>query len=407
MHLLANKNILIAVTGSIAIYKTLELIRLYIKSGANVKVIMTKSAKKFVSVLTFETISQNRILDEENENWEKESINNHIAIGKWADMLIIAPASANTINKLSNGIADNILLQTILAYPKIKLLVPAANTNMINNHFTKASLEMLKLSNFKLIQTQTKELACRDIGDGGMANIEDIFHATVKEILKDDYWKNRKVVLTGGGTIEKIDDVRYISNFSSGKMATNLAIALYYRGAYVCFITTKNLDMPKEINTILVQSSDEMLKYTQNTLNTETKLNWKKPYFFSVSAVSDYVPSCAQSGKIKKDNIGDIWDLKLKKNIDILESVHKDEIYTIGFKAELDKSSAKINAKDMLKKKNIDAVCLNIIDSQNNFGSNENEIDLITKNVNIHLPKDTKLNLSLKLLDSLKEQFSE
>jgi phosphopantothenoylcysteine decarboxylase / phosphopantothenate---cysteine ligase len=407
MHLLANKNILIAVTGSIAIYKILELIRLYIKSGANVKVIMTQSAKKFVSPLSFETISQNKILDNENENWAKESINNHIAIGKWADIFIIAPASANTINKLSNGIADNILLQAALAYPQIKLLVPAANTNMINNPLTQASLTILKLYNFKLIQTQTKELACRDIGDGAMADIQDIFHVTLKELLKDDYWENRKVVLTGGGTIEKIDDVRYISNFSSGKMAANLATALYYQGANVCLITTKNLDTPKEINTIFVQSSNEMFEYTQNSLKIAIEGTQKKPYFFSVAAVSDYVPSCLQSGKLKKDTMADTWNLKLKKNIDILKSVTTNRIYTIGFKAELDKHTAKINATNMLANKNLDAVCLNIINDQNNFGSNENEIEIITKTNNINLPQDTKLNISFNLLNNLKEQFSE
>lgn len=407
MHILANKNILIAVTGSIAIYKTIELIRLYIKAGANIKIIMTPGAKKFVSALTFETISQNTILDDENENWAKESINNHIAIGKWADIFIIAPASVNTINKLSNAIADNILLQSVLAYPRIKLLAPAANTNMINNPLTKASLEKLKLCNFKLIQTQTKELACRDIGDGAMADIEDIFHSTLKELLRDDYWEKRKVVLTGGGTIEKIDDVRYISNFSSGKMAASLATALYYKGANVCLITTTNLDTPKEIHSIFVQSTKEMFTYTQSSLKTDIKGTQKKPYFFSVAAVSDYVPSFVQTGKIKKDTMGDTWNLKLKKNIDILKLVDKNEIYTIGFKAELDKSTAKINASNMLQNKSLDAVCLNIIDNQNNFGSHENEIEIITKSTHINLPKDTKINISLNLLNNLKEQFSD
>ena len=158
MQLLTNKNILIAATGSIAVYKTLELIRLYVKAGANVKVILTQSAKKFVTPLAFEAISQQNILDDTNENWNKNSIDNHISIGKWADIFIIAPATANTINKLAHGIADNILLETAIAYPRIKLICPAANTNMINNTITKESLKMLKLSNFKIIQSQVKEL---------------------------------------------------------------------------------------------------------------------------------------------------------------------------------------------------------------------------------------------------------
>jgi phosphopantothenoylcysteine decarboxylase/phosphopantothenate--cysteine ligase len=422
MQFLTNKNILVAVTGSIAIYKTLELIRLYIKAGANVKIIMTTSAKKFITPLTFETLSQQNILDDENENWDKNSIDNHIAIGKWSDIFIIAPATANTINKLSNGIADNILTQTALAYPRIKLIAPAANTSMINNPLTKASLKMLKLCNFKVIETETKELACRDIGDGAMAEPIDIFHQTVKELLVDDYWENRKVVLIGGGTLEKIDDVRYLSNFSSGKMAVNLATALYYKGADVCLVTTKVLDAPKQIHTINVQSTQEMFEYTQSSLkiarkgkmssatlmdNSTMELIQKKPYFFSVAAVSDYIPTFPQNGKIKKTDIGVNWNLQLKKNIDILEEIDKTGVYSIGFKAELDKTTASINAMNMLESKNIDAVCLNIINSENNFGSDTNEIELHTKNHSNHIEKDTKLNVSFNILENLKEQFSE
>ena len=422
MQLLTNKNILVACTGSIAVYKTLELIRLYVKAGANVKVILTKSAKQFVTPLAFETISQNNILDDTNQNWNKNSIDNHISIGKWADIFVIAPATANTINKLAHGIADNILLETAIAYPRIKLLCPAANTNMINNHITKESLKILKLCNFKIIQSQVKELACRDIGNGAMADIEDIYHATLKELLTDSYWLDRKVVLTGGGTIEKIDDVRYLSNFSSGKMAANLATALYYKGADVCLITTQHLSIPKEIHTIDIKSTCDMFEYTQSSIEiakkgkmssatdlnqSEMELIQKKPYFFSVAAVSDYVPSFPQNGKLKKIDIGETWELELKKNTDILDSVDKKGIYTIGFKAELDETVAQKNAKDMLKKKKIDVVCLNLIDKENNFGANTNEIDLITQDSTVHLEKNTKLNISFNILKQLKEQFSE
>lgn len=424
MQLLTNKNILVGVTGSIAIYKTLELVRLYIKDGANVKVIMTNSAKKFITPLSFETISQQRVLDDESESWDKNSIDNHIAIGKWADIFVIAPATANTINQLSNGLAQNLLTQTALAYPGIKLLAPAANTNMIHNPLTRASLKMLKLCNFNIIQTQTKELACRDIGDGAMAEPIDIFHATLKELLKDDYWENRKVVLTGGGTIEKIDDVRYISNFSSGKMANSLATALYYRGADVCLITTSNTDdIPKEIHTIEVQDSKNMFEYTQDSIkiakkgklsnatlmdDSSVELIQKKPYFFSVAAVSDYTPTYPQNGKLKKDDIGETWDLALKKNIDILNSVDKSSIYTVGFKAELDEQLANENALTMLETKNIDAVCLNIVKNENSFGSNTNQIELFTKNnTQIKIPQNTKLNIAFEILENLKQQFSE
>jgi len=411
--LLKDKNIVVGVTGSIAIYKSLELIRLYVKAGANVKVIMTNAAKKFIAPLTFETISQNKVLDDTNENWEKTSIDNHIAIGKWADIFIIAPCSANTINKLSNGIADNILTQTALAYPKVKLLSPAANTNMMLNPFTTASLKMLKLCNYKLINTQTKELACRDTGDGAMAEPIDIFHKTVSELLKDNYWSDRKVVLNSGGTIEKIDDVRYISNFSSGKMGAKLATALYYKGADVCLITTKEIETPKDIHIIKVQSSQEMFQYCQDAIriskkgkmssatlmdNSQMELIQKKPYFFSVAAVSDYIPKFPQEGKLKKDDIGDEWSLALKKNIDILNSLDKSDIYTIGFKAEMDKKQAQQNAASMLETKNLDGVCLNIIDQSNSFGSDKNSIEYITKDRSYSFKGD-KLDISLELLD--------
>ncbi|MEA2050596.1 MAG: bifunctional phosphopantothenoylcysteine decarboxylase/phosphopantothenate--cysteine ligase CoaBC [Campylobacterota bacterium] len=423
MRLLENKNILVAVTGSIAVYKTLELIRLYIKAGANVKMIMTQGAKKFINPITFETISQNKVLDDESEDWSHDSVNNHIAIGKWAQIFVLAPCSANTINKLSNGLADNFLLQTALAYPRIKLLAPAANTNMMQNPLTKASLKMLKLCNFKIIETQTKELACKDIGDGAMAEPLDIFHQTAKELLKDEYWSDRKVVLNGGGTIEKIDDIRYISNFSSGKMAASLATALFYKGADVCIVTTKDTDMPNSIHKIKVQSSKEMLQYINDSIkvakkgkmssatlmdNSAMQLIQKKPYFFGVAAVSDYTPSFPQEGKIKKDDIGDIWDLKLKQNVDILKSIDKNDIYTIGFKAEINQTQAISNANNMLKNKKLDAVCLNIIDDSNSFGSDTNKIELISNNSkDENIIKGSKLQVSIKLLNELKELFYE
>ena len=421
-NLLENKNILVAVTGSIAAYKTLELIRLYVKAGANVKVIMTNGAKKFINPLTFETISQNKVLDDTNEDWSTNTVNNHITIGKWSDIFIIAPATANTINKLSNGIADNIMLQTALAYPRIKLLCPAANTNMMRNPLTQASLKMLKLCNFKVVNTITKELACQDVGDGAMAEVTDIFDATCKELLKDSYWIDRKVVLNGGGTIERIDDVRYLSNFSSGKMAASLAKSLYYRGADVCLVTTAKIELPSEIHVIDVENSTEMLEFINDSLkvakrgkmssatlmdSSAMQLIQKKPYFFAAAAVSDYVPSFPQNGKMKKEDIGESWDLKLKKNIDILESIDKNEIYTIGFKAEMDKNNAISNATSMLERKNIDAVCLNIIDEDNNFGSDTNQITIIDKSSSFELPIKSKFELSFLLLDKLKGTFAE
>jgi len=420
--LLKDKNILLGITSSIAIYKSLELIRLYVKAGANVKVIMTKASQKFITPLTFEAISQNKVLCEETENWDKSQDYNHIDIGKWADIFVIAPCTANTINKLSNGIADNLLTQTALAYPRVKLLAPAANTNMLKNPITQASLKMLKLCNFEIVSSVVKELACKDVGDGAMAEAKDIFYSTARELLKDEYWNNRKVVLSGGGTIEKIDEVRYISNFSSGKMASSLALALFLKGADVCLITTRGYEnLPKQIHVIDVKSSAQMYEYLVDSIrvakkgkvskatlmdNSNQELIQKKPYLFMVAAVSDYIPEFPQEGKLKKEILGSKWNLDLVENIDILSSLDKSDIYTIGFKAEMDKSVAFDNGKNMMEKKTLDGVCLNTLIDSSSFGSNTNEIELILKNGSFSF-KGQKLDISIEILEKLEKEFSK
>ncbi len=417
-NLLKDKKVLVAISGSIAIYKSLELIREFIKAGAKVKVVMSESAKKFITPLTFETISQNRILHDKNESWADE--NNHIALAKWADICVIAPATVNTINKLSNGIADNLLLQTIIAFNKPKILAPAANTIMYKNQITQNSLKMLKLFDYYVVEPNVKLLACNDKGIGALAEIKDIFLQTARALLKDEYWSDRRVVLSGGATIEKIDDVRFISNFSSGKMANSLALALYLKGADVCLVTTKILNyLPSKIHTIEVESSDEMYEYLQDALkvakkgllskatlmnNTPISLIQKKPYLFMVAAVSDYKVKNPTKGKIKKNSKKGEWSLELVENMDILSSLDKNGIISVGFKAEMDKSVAQKSAKEMLKTKMLDAVCLNYVD-QNRFGSDENEIHLIYKDKTICLKKESKLNISFKILNNLKKNI--
>ena len=412
-RLLEGKNILLGVTGSIAIYKSLELIRLYIKAGANVRVVMSESAKEFIAPLTFEALTANRILDKPSESWAND--NNHIDIGKWADLYLIAPATANTINKLSNGIADNLLLSTALAYNGVKLIAPAANTNMYKNPLTEASIKMLKLTNFELIEPVEKLLACGDEGVGALAEVNDIFYKSAQMILRDDYWKDRRVVISGGGSIERIDDVRFISNFSSGKMAAALATALYIKGADVCLITTKKHTLPSGLYVIDVESSADMSEYLVDAIRLSKKgiltkatlmddsmpeLIQKKPYLFMAAAVSDYKPKYPQTGKLKKRDLGDDWSIDLTKNEDILASLDKEGIFSVGFKAEMDKESGKESARDMLKSKNLDAVCFNDV-SKNSFGSDENEITLITKDGEVNLKKADKLTISLEILNEL------
>ena len=413
-NLLEGKKVLLGVTGSIAAYKTLELVRLFIKSGAEVKVVMTPAAKKFVQPLSFEALSRNAVLDDTNESWANDF--NHIKTAQWADVFVIAPATANTIAKLANGIADTILTQCALAFPKVKILAPSANTAMIQNPLIQASLKMLAIANYEMVATQTKELACQVTGDGAMAEPIEIFWQTARILLKDDFWENRRVVVTGGGSIERIDDVRYISNFSSGKMASTLATALFLKGADVNLIATKFDDnIPALVHTIDVESSEEMEEYLTDSIriakkgmlskpslihDEPIKLIQKEPYLFMAAAISDYIPEHPQQGKLKKEHLGDAWSMQLKKNRDILSSLDKDSIKTVAFKAEMDCNLATANALKLLEQKNVDAVCLNIIDTTNPFGSDSNQIDFIQADGSTtNLPKVDKLSLSLLLLE--------
>jgi len=398
-NLLENKKVLIGVTASIAIYKTLELIRLLIKAGAQTRVIMSEEAKKFITPLTFEAISQNPVLHVETESWANN--NNHIHIGKWADILVMAPATANTINKLAHGIADNLLIQTLLAFNKQVLFAPSANTNMLMHPSTAESIKKLKNYGYKIIDPQEKLLACNDKGNGAMAEPEEIFFNICSSLLRDKSWSGKNIIITGGGTKEKIDDVRYISNNSSGKMAKSLCMAAYYSGANVTYISTNYLiNFPKEIDVIYAPSSKDITIALKNRLEKD-KLK-EGTYLFMVAAVSDYICKEEFKGKLKKKDLGEEFSLKLIKNADILKSIDKNNIKTIGFKAEMDRETALQNAREMLINKNLDAVCLNIIDNKNNFGSDKNEITLITKNTDILLELNSKLNISFQLLKELK-----
>jgi phosphopantothenoylcysteine decarboxylase/phosphopantothenate--cysteine ligase len=414
--LLKDKKILLGVTGSIAVYKSLDLIRLFVKAGADVKVVMSESAKKFVTPLTFETLTSNQVLDDFNESWVNN--HNHIKSTEWADLFLIAPATANTIAKLANAIADNMLLQCALAYPGLKIIAPSANTNMLENPITKANLKMLAIANYELVATQTKELACKTTGNGAMAEPIDIFWQSARVLLKDEFWSDRRVIVTGGGTIEKIDDVRYLSNFSSGKMASSIATALYCKGADVNLISTRFEDnIPLDMHTIDVESSDEMLEYLTDSIRIAKKgklskaslvrdeqihLIQKQPYLFMAAAISDYIPSHVQSGKLKKEMLGETFELSLKQNVDILNSIDKKGITTVGFKAEMAEEVAMKNASKMIDTKEVDAVCLNILKDSSSFGSDNNKIEFITPDKIESLADTDKLSLAFDVLTHAK-----
>ena len=413
---LNGKTILLGVTGSISAYKACDLARLFVKAGAQVHVVMSPSAERFISALTLEALTRNPVLTESSESWSSEL--NHIEIGKKCDVFVVAPATANSLNKLSKGIADNILLQTALAYAGPMLVAPAANTQMLRNHYTAGSLKMLAVNDYTIIEPQEKQLACGDVGSGALADPQEIFFGTAKALFREPFWDDRRIVVTGGGTREKIDEVRYLSNYSSGKMAEALCLALYLKGADICYITTTGADnIPKSIYTIEVESAEEMLDYTQDAVRVAKKgkmskasmnssepvhLIQKEPYLFMAAAVSDYTPKFPQKGKLKKNMLGETWSLELVQTQDILSSLRKDGIKTIAFKAEMDAEHGMENARKLLVEKGVDAVCYNLLSGSESFGTEENEITFITKEGETPLGRADKLTLSEKILTQAK-----
>ena len=414
---LMGKSILLGISGSISAYKACELTRLFVKAGAEVHVVMSPAATRFVSALTLEALTRNPVLTEESESWASSL--NHIDMGKQCDIFVIAPATANTLNKLSKGVADTILLQTALAFDGTIVVAPAANTQMLKNHYTAGSLKMLAVNDYIIVNPQEKLLACGDTGTGALAEPEEIFYQSVLALFEEDFWKDRRVVVTGGGTREKIDDVRYLSNFSSGKMASALVLALYSRGADVCYITTTgSRGLPADIYVIDVENSEEMYNYTIDAVRVAKKgkmskatmnssdpvhLIQKEPYLFMAAAVSDYTPKFPQKGKLKKKLLGEEWSLELTKTKDILSSLNKEGIKVVAFKAEMDSESGLNNARKLLEEKEVDAVCYNHLDDSSSFGTDENEILFITQTEEKELGRSDKLSLSFKILDAAGE----
>jgi len=418
---LRGRRVLLGVTGSIAAYKACEVARLFVKAGAEVRVVMTPAAERFVSPLTFEALTRQPVLTENSERWSGEL--NHIDIAKWAETFVIAPATANTLNKLSKGIADNLLLQTALAYAGPLLVAPAANTRMLRNHYTEGSLKMLKVNDVTVVEPVEKILACGDEGSGALAEPLEIFYQSTRALLIEEFWKDRKAVVTGGGTREAIDPVRFIGNRSSGKMADALATALWLRGADVCYLrTVANPGLPAQIYTIEVESAQEMGEYLIDCIRVAKKgvmskpsmnnpnpvgMIQKTPYLFMAAAVSDYRPRFPQEGKLKKSTLGEAWTLELVQNPDLLSSLDKNGIVTVAFKAETDPETGKENARQLLNAKGVDAVCYNHVGQGKGFGSDENAVTFITSDSETDLATTPKTELAYTILDEAKRLNDE
>lgn len=379
MSVLSGKKILIGVTAGIAAYKSPFLVRGFIKKGANVKVVMTPSAKDFVTPLTLSTLSKNEVYssftNDENENAQW---NNHVELGLWADLFIIAPATANTLSKMANGTCDNLLLAVYLSAKCPVYFAPAMDLDMYKHPTTIKSFN--KLDNFGNIQIPATlgELASGLKGQGRMAEPEDIIEFIEKDILKALPLRGKKFLITAGPTYEAIDPVRFIGNHSSGKMGFALAEASANLGAEVTLITGPvSLQLTNNfIKIVNVTSAQEMYNETHN---------YFKDCDVAIlsAAVSDFRPVEVASQKINKKE--DTISLKLKKTKDILESLGKikEDRLLVGFALETQNELE--NAKSKLKKKNLDLIVLNSLNDKGaGFKTDTNKVTLITRYNKIH-----------------------
>lgn len=389
---LSGKTVLIGITAGIAAYKICELIRMYKKANANVKVIVTPNALNFVTRLTLETLSQNKVHVDSFE--DKEFKPEHISLCEQADIMVIAPITANTISKMANGICDNLLTSTICAFTKPILIAPAMNTNMWNNTFIKDNLQKLRTKGVYISEPESGYLACGVEGEGRLCSLEQIFNKTQEIIFSTQRLKGKKIVITAGGTIEKIDPVRYISNFSSGKMGTALADVAYSMGADVTLISTFDVKKPYMVKKL--ETAIEMEK--------EVLLNSNCDCIIMAAAVADYRIKNYNSQKIKKEDNDEI-QLILTKNPDILKEICSKNLSAkiVGFCAESENLLE--NAKNKIKNKGCDYLIANDISRADiGFSSDENEVYVLDKDLNITLlEKTTKHEIARKILEKIFE----
>ena len=387
-----NKNILLGVTGGIAIYKVVDVLSRLKKLDYNIKIIMTDSACEFVSPITFETIGK---CDVKNKMFHKNShkVVEHIDLANWADLFLVAPASANIMAKINHGIADDLLTSTALAYTKPIMFCISMNTNMLSNPSTQKNIEELKEKNHLIIDSNSGMLACDTKGDGRLKEPWEIVEEVEKYFCEKDL-KGKKILITAGATVERIDPVRYITNDSSGKMGYSIANKAFMRGADVTVISGKtSVDSPYGVKNIKVQSALDMKEQIESCIDNYDCL-------IMAAAVSDFKVKNRKDLKIKKQD--GIHSLELEENPDILKSLNKkDNQIFIGFAAETNNLIK--NAEKKLNEKNLDYIVLNDVSKKDiGFNSEYNKVSIISKNQVLELDKDTKLNIADKILDLIK-----
>ncbi len=371
--MLKGKTVLLGVTGSIAVYKICNLARMLTKLGAEVHVAMTPNSTNFVHPLTFETLVQNKCLIDTFDRNFQYSVE-HVAIAKKADVVMVAPASANVIGKIANGIADDMLTTTVMACTCPKIIAPAMNHNMYHNPIVQDNIEKLRRFGYEIAEPVTGMLANRDIGDGKLPDEDTLLEYILRAAAFEKDMAGKRVLVTSGATRESIDPVRFISNHSSGKMGFAAARAAMLRGADVTVVAAHtDVEPPLFVNLIRVKSAEEMFNAVREQLpHTDIVIK--------AAAVADYTPVTVADSKIKKSD-GDM-SIPLKRTTDILRYIgeNKHEGLTVcGFSMETDNVIE--NSRKKLSSKNADMICANSLRSAGaGFGTDTNIITLITEN---------------------------
>ena len=392
MSNLTNKNILLCVTGGIAAYKAAELVRLLKTSNAFVKVLMTKSAQEFITPLTMQALSGEKV-HTDLLSTEAEAAMGHIELAKWCDLIVIAPCSANSLSKIAEGRGDDLLSAVCLATESEIFIAPAMNQAMWKDKRTQKNLNKSIKAGLNVIGPASGEQACGDVGDGRMTEPADIV-SEVEKTLEKGLLTGKKVIITAGPTQEMIDPVRYISNKSSGKMGFSLAEEVKNQGALVTLISGPvNLKTPEKVKRHDVLSADEM-KLKVEELIEDCDI------FISAAAVSDFKPKEIYKNKIKKNETEKHLNLKMDKNSDILKVISEKNLNlkTVGFAAETENLLS--NAKKKLSQKKLDLIVANDVSNKDiGFDSDENEVTLITKKEQKKIKKASKKIVSKKIVE--------
>ncbi|MBO7394875.1 MAG: bifunctional phosphopantothenoylcysteine decarboxylase/phosphopantothenate--cysteine ligase CoaBC [Ruminococcus sp.] len=396
--MLTGKTVLLGVSSSIAAYKICNLARMLTKLGADVHVAMTENTQNFVHPLTFETLTQHKcLIDTFDRNFEYSV--EHVSIAKKADVVMIAPATANVIGKIANGIADDMLTTTVMACTCKKIIAPAMNHNMFHNPIVQENIEKLRRHGYEIIEPVKGMLANRDIGDGKLPDEETLLEYIVRDAAFDKDLAGKHVLVTAGATRESIDPVRFITNHSSGKMGFAIARAAMLRGAEVTVVAAHtDVEPPMFVNVVKVQSAEDMFNAVKEHLD-------ESDIVIKAAAVADYTPVTVADNKIKKSD--DDMVIELKRTTDILKYIgeHKRAGQVVcGFSMETENVIE--NSRKKLTKKNCDMICANSIKKAGaGFGTDTNIITMITSDGDEELELMSKFdaaNIILTKLASIK-----